>query len=516
MATKTATTATTTYTNDLGENFDLLFKDVTYATNTENGQILLPEKMELSEAIWWLKTKQKDLETVITIRETIPGYPVDVAHAMGLAVQDMFGIRELRASGGFWGGNPPVFMSVPINAKGDTVEVFTGKFALPGIDGTIETGRVWNEELLVVSNIKQKCVPKLREFLALVRTKLREHSLYKGQAIRVGMTKESNMFEEKITMADPEFMDTSKMPAELVLNANTRELLTAGLWTPIERSEQTRFYGISLKRTVLLEGPYGTGKSLSALETARRATPAGWSFIYLNNVRDLKRVYPFAQRYAPAVMFAEDIDLIVKHEDDDDDNPDAVNMLNNVLDGIDSKTHDIILILTTNHANRLPESLMRVGRFDLVAHYERPDQIASVELVRQYAGNDVDEADFDIEVVGDLLAGNQPSTIHEIVKRAKLFAQSRFHPDYRGPLRLATRDIELSAQSMANHLRLLDKDETEFDSPAQQLGDMVGRHIEMGIERAFEGRYKANDFVANDPQKLVRPANKKLVHSGGD
>lgn len=443
-----------TYQNILGQDFTLEFKDVAF-DRTEKGTIITPKNMSLSEAMFWIGLQLAQEEQFVAVNERIEGFPIDVAYALGLAVKELFGIRELRSTPGFFGDDtPPQFISIPINAAGDMVEVFIGRFAIPGAAGHLETGRDWNDALWVKGKLQQKSLPKLRELLAVTRRLLITHSLYRGKAFEVSMTTETRGFEQAATMANPVFMDVTQAPANLMLNEVTSNLIEAAIWRPIERTEQCRRLNISLKRSALLYGPYGTGKSLCALTTARIAEQYDWTFIYLKNVMDLKRVYPVALRYSPVVIFAEDADLIVKH-DGEEGNQDGINMVNNMLDGLSRKTAEVMVILTTNHVRQLPTSLLRPGRFDAAIEFELPDRATAARLVRQYAGKDLNAANFDEARVGDALAGNQPATIHEIVRRAQLFCQGRYAPDYDGTLSLATEDFLMSAQSLAPHLALL-------------------------------------------------------------
>lgn len=481
----TATPKVKKLVDDLGEEFELQFKDVSYTTH-QQGQITTPEGMALAEAIWWLQLKQKELETYVDVIERIEGYPIDVANALQIAVMEMFGIRELKSTPGFFSDTPPTFISVATGTNGERVEVFIGKFGLPGVEGSLESARDWNEALVIKIHVKQKSLPTVRKLMTMAHAVLATRSLYKGKAVRVGMTKQSSQFEERIVMTDPEFINTRYMPANLVLNSQTRELLEAALWAPIERTEQTRFYGVSVKRGILLEGPYGTGKSLTALDTARRAQDNTWTFLYLKNVNDLKRVYPFAARYAPSVIFAEDIDLLTDTGEDEETRESGIRMLNNVLDGMDNKESSVILVLTTNHVDKLPPSLLRPGRFDSIVTFTQPDATTAVELVRQYAGNDIDTDDFNGTILGSALAGKQPATIHEIVKRAKLYSQLRFDKDYRGPLRLSTNDILLSNESMTGHMRLLNKPEETKTNDMEKFGEIVGGYIVEGVRYATQ------------------------------
>lgn len=496
-------------TDQLGNEFTLDFKDVVIAT-TQGGTILIPEAMTLSEAIWWLQLKQRDLETEVAVNERVEGFPIDVAHALQLAVQELFGIRQLRTSGIF-GDTAPTFITVQTNAQGYTTEVFIGRFSIPSADGFLETIRDFNDALWIRGKIRQKSLPTLRLLIKKTRELLGSHSLYKGKAFRVGMEIQTQGFDQKLTMENPEFIDVNFAPADLVLNQSTWDLLNASLWTPIERTAQTRFFKVSLKRGILLQGPYGTGKSLTALTTAKKAQENHWTFVYLKNVKDLKRVYPFAARYAPCVIFAEDIDLVVKHADEDGE--DGVNMLNNVLDGVDSKDKDIILVLTTNHIEQIPLSMLRPGRFDAMIEYFLPDKETAAKLVLQYGGTDIDMDNFDPARVGEVLAGNQPATIHEIMKRAKLFSQQRYKPDYRGSLKASTQDIILSHLSMKGHLDLLAKTPEVHPSPMEQFGQVMGTCIVNAALFASKGGSMHRD--PDDDRKATTPVTHNVLLPNG-
>lgn len=202
-------------------------------------------------------------------------------------------------------------------------------------------------------------------------------------------------------------------------------------------------------------------------------------------MKDLKRIYPFAARYAPSVIFAEDIDLVVRSSQGLND--DGINMLNNVLDGVDSKGAEIILVLTTNHVDQIPPSMLRPGRIDTMVEFFLPDRDTAAKLVLQYGGADIDLTDFDSEVVGNIIQGNQPATIHEMVKRAKLYSQVRYPANYRGSLKLNTRAIVLSSKSMQGHLSLLNKKPVKNPTPAEQFGTVVADYIVQGVNRASSG-----------------------------
>jgi hypothetical protein len=92
-----------------------------------------------------------------------------------------------------------------------------------------------------------------------------------------------------------------------------------------------------LKRAILFEGDYGTGKTLAAFLTAQIATANGWSFHYCRPGRDnIATVMKTARLYQPAVVFFEDVDTIAEGGDADD-----VSQLLDIFDGNHREGHRV-------------------------------------------------------------------------------------------------------------------------------------------------------------------------------
>ncbi len=363
--------------------------------------------------------------------------------------------------------------------------------------------------------MRKKDLPVLNRLVARTRELLYQKSIYKGKAFRVWTERRDQdvPLDKQTTMADPEFIDVSRRPANLVLNAATTELIRAALWTPIQQSSKTRHYGVGLRRGILLYGDFGTGKSLTAMETAAICELNGWTFIYVKDVRDLKEMYRFAARYAPAVLFAEDIDLVIgSHEDA------GINMLNNVLDGVDTKNAEVITVLTTNFIDKLPTSLLRPGRFHTIVKYERPDRVTAARLVAQYAGNDLDLDNYDVEKVGHALSDNIPATIAEVISRAKLYALARTEADFRGPLKLNTDDILLSAASMKNHMALLNRPQNTAPNAYEQFAGALGESIVNTVAKALDTTPEslADIYGLEDLGDLRKRTSAKLLEPVSD
>lgn len=408
-----------------------------------NAKIILPEDMTYDEGIKWLQRKRDAELKEVAVQEMITGFPLDAARALQLAVQDRYGYQELKTiPGGFFEPDrPPLFITAPIDAKGSVEEIFVGRFKVPQIDGYLETYPDGNNALVLGGIVKQKSLPEVKAIAALTRQYLAERSLYKGRAVKIDFAKVLGK-----GMVMPEFWDTTKGSEELLLNKDVTAQVRAALWNTIIYTDRCRALGIPLKRGLLFEGEYGTGKTLCANKTARIATEFGWTFIYVDAVH-LSVAYEFAKRYQPAIVFAEDVDRAAK------DNEDFVGQLSNVLDGVDSKRAEVILIFTTNHVSNIPGVLLRPGRIDAAIHFSTPDADTAAKLVEHYAidistGRSLLDPSCNAEAIGTKLAGKIPAIIREVVERAKLHAIDR------EPLLIQTDDIIYTAELMEHHAKL--------------------------------------------------------------
>jgi transitional endoplasmic reticulum ATPase len=493
------------YKGVMGEELELTFDKVEFEHTANVTKMLLPENLSYDEAIYFLRKEIQSQEQVVAVNERIEGFPIDVANALQDTVKKIYGFSELKITpGGFFRPDiPPTFMKVPTDHKGGTKEVFIGRFAIPGCEGFLQTNRDMNDALWVRGELKAKYLPELRKLLAATKQTLRQHSLYRGKAIRVYITEEATgPGEVADTIATPEFLDTENIPANLMLNKETEELLIASVLTPIRKTEMLRKLGIPVRRGALLAGPYGTGKSLTALTVAAECEANGWTFIYLKDIRDLRRMYDFARRYQPAVLFAEDLDIAVNNPSQGDETAININELQNVLDGVDTKNSEVIVILTTNHIDSVPPVLLRPGRLDSAIFFEAPDEETAAKLVIQFGSDLIDLSDFDPIKVGRSLSGQIPATIREVLERAKLHALSHSED---GEIRLNTFDIVYAAQGMKRHLDYVNRPQEAKPSFTEQFGKSVGDHIVVGLSHAMSEKKVTAGYIERAEDKITAP-----------
>ncbi|QEY30918.1 AAA family ATPase [Synechococcus sp. RSCCF101] len=148
-------------------------------------------------------------------------------------------------------------------------------------------------------------------------------------------------------------------------------------------SEEARSYGLPLPRGVLLVGPQGTGKSLTA-----RAVAHSWSMPLLR--LDVGRLFSGlvgaseartremiqrAEAMAPCVLWIDEIDKGFAFGESGrgrGDGGTSQRVLASLLTWMAEKTSAVFVVATANGIDRLPPELLRKGRFDEIFLLELP------------------------------------------------------------------------------------------------------------------------------------------------
>lgn len=379
-------------------------------------RLTLPEQMTIDMAIDLL-VRRKDFEEEATaFSEAYDVFPLDGAHALDVVLVQKFGWAPATATPGFFGPKPPQMISVEY-APGQFRSVAWGRFALPNIDGYIQTSVAMKNNRVsfaLNANVKRKDEGTIRSLFNELREYLKEGSIYKGKAIKLRFLDDGgNMLE----MPEPKFLDTSKIdPNGLIYAADVQALVETNLFTPITRVRDCIANGIKVKRGVLLGGTFGTGKTMAATVASRLAVDTGVTYVYVPRANELAHAIEFAKQYqSPAcVIFVEDVDRVM-----DGDRSVAMDDILNIIDGIDTKNSNIITVLTTNSLDTINPAMLRPGRLDAVIEVTPPDAAAVEKLIRLYAGDTLDATE-DLREVGTILSGTIPAVVAEVVNRAKL------------------------------------------------------------------------------------------------
>lgn len=437
----------------------------------------IPTPMHEKTAIEYLERKLKHDEMTVGIHEDIDCHPLEGAWALKKVLEQKFGWAESkeREVNGFFGKQkiPAQLVSLEVSL-GKFEQVVWGNFQLPGMEdselhcsASRRNGRfIFN----IAGEIKKKFETEAKDIAQRVRDFLKANSLYKGQAIRLTVDENGEINHQE----PPKFVDLSRVnESELIFSEDLEKQVQTNLFAPIEHTNMCRSHKIPLKRGVLLEGAYGTGKTLAAYVTAKKAVKNGWTFIYLERVGGLDKALEFAKRYEPCVIFAEDIDRVMAGERDIE-----VDDILNTIDGIESKNSEIMVILTTNDVNSIERAMLRPGRLDAVISFHAPDAKAAEKLIRLYARGLIEE-NTNLTAAGKELAGTIPAVIREVVERSKLYAISRGEGD---SLKLNGDDIAVAAKGMKGHLALL-----ESPKPDPTAEELFSQSFKTLVHNSFNG-----------------------------
>jgi transitional endoplasmic reticulum ATPase len=474
---------------------DRAFSNIEAAVEYSGSKITLPadpRRMGLREAREWLARLEQSEEETISIHEVVDAHPWDGCVAFMQAMKETFGWASPTPTRGFFGPRPPQMISIETGVN-ETATIFWGAFRLPGIEAQLETGtetKRGQTKFCIEGQAKRKHIEVVHGLAELTRQIVRERSIYRGHALRLSLDG-----DEIDLNSPPTFMNLKKVREnELIFSDDLTDQIVTNLWTPIEHTHWCREHDVPLKRGVLLEGPYGTGKTLAATVTALKCEKNGWTFITVGRVSALESALQFAVGYQPCVVFVEDIDREMAGER----TPEMDDILNKV-DGIISKGSEIMVVLTSNAAGNINRAMLRPGRLDAVLHIGPPDAGAVQKLLRVY-GRKLIRPDEDLTGAGEILAGRIPAVIREVVERSKLYAISRAPG---AEFYLTDADIVRSAKGMAHHLKLLDDDTPTKVTPGQQLADALGSILNSREDYKLYGKVDQIEDVLSDIVRTV-------------
>jgi hypothetical protein len=477
--------------------------------SSETPNIIVPKGMDLTEAANWLIELDLENNREYEFNHTFAGYyPLDAIWALFQAVAELHGFTKILDYAPW---QKAASISVPTGVN-TTQQIPWGPIKVRGLAHAfcphVQEDRDGNEALYIHNNIRAKDKKKVDRIISKTVEILSERSIYKGKAIEVEFASmATGGHGAKLVAKPPIFIDIGNGNDELIFGEKVQRLLDVNLFTPIRSTQACRDHNIPRRRTILLAGGYGVGKTMTARQTASECVKNGWTYIYVRDLGSLEKALYFAKKYQPAVVFAEDINRIT------DGNRDAaMDKLLNTLDGVDRKDDEVMVIFTTNDMDDIHPSMLRPGRVDSVITIEPPDSKAAERLVRLYGrGLIADEAD--LTRTGKMLDGQIPAIIREAVERSKLAAIADLSPGQ--PMKVQAHHLEIAAIQCLEHAKLLSKEDDVEMTDLEVLGSAFGEVVVHGLRDVYE---KANDAYYNsngDSKKVLDAGLEQMLDDAG-
>lgn len=481
-------------------------KDVEVIERDDVDQIVLPRGMGEPKAIEWLQRKLMQAEEIVSVKEVIEaGHFVDGLWAFTKALYAKYGgqasVEKATIETMFGPKKVPATVFGIEVGFGKTAQVPFGGIGLPNIEGDLQCGVDLKDgrfQFVLQGKVRYKDKAKVKELADLAREYASSHSLYRSQAVKLRFAPEGQIPGRHYGPGDyaPRFMDTNVDAKELVFPEEVQQMVDIHLKTPIEKTEACRLSKIPLKRGVLLEGPYGVGKTFLARVMAKLAAQNGWTFVYLDNVENLAEAIAFAREYQPAMIFAEDVDRAVADRDE------VGQDILNTIDGIESKGAEVMVVLSTNHAERITTAMLRPGRLDAIISIKAPDARAAAQLLRNYSRGLLEDVPQEVLVAfSHRLAGQIPAVLREVVERAKLAAVRRQQPGEK--LRVNMLDLHAAADSIDTHLALLNRPVVREESTVEWFARMLKSNISQAVVESLN--------IDEENGRQVHPLPRKMI-----
>lgn len=360
----------------------------------------------------YIKNEITESTRTISFNYKIKCFLEDGAYALSRAVEEIHGFTSQKDVAGPSGSTPPQMMDVRF-ADGTREKVPFGKVQLAAIGKEAFIDMKYdpkNQMLLLEGQCEKRFVRLMDEIVEETTRIVREDSIYRGKAIK--FTKEGE---------SPAFIDLSNIESTPLFLTPEAVFATQPIEARIEHTERCRRNGIDLRFGCLLEGHYGTGKTLYAFKLALKAVNNGWSFIYCPNPEITMYAMEIANMMSKngkgSVLFIEDIDRILYERNE------LTNKISLLMDGGETKSNNVISILTTNHIEKINPTFLRGKRIGSIVTLTYPDKATAKKMIEKYLvdefgksilSEDCEDAASEVEKMKIV-----PSFIVEILERVK-------------------------------------------------------------------------------------------------
>lgn len=181
-------------------------------------------------------------------------------------------------------------------------------------------------------------------------------------------------------------------PGRLMSTIYIDESVKSSIITRLQKFRQSRslyeMYGVTWKYVMLFEGAPGLGKSSTVMAIATQMKFHLYKLTLTARMTSVDLEGLFANVADKSILLIEDVDSLFgvdRSATKTTANIDFSTILN-CLDGVNT-TVGTIIILTTNHVEKLDPALIRPGRIDFVLKFPTPSREQYLMALKKLAGN---------------------------------------------------------------------------------------------------------------------------------
>lgn len=440
----------------------------TVQRSSETRTIIVPEGMGLLEASKELADMHKNQEQVIDVDYTFDGWDwKDALIATKIVSEITFGWINGVTQKTMMGEQRPSEIDVIIDYKnGEPVvsKCFTGSFSIAAWDKALATVGFNGMNAYIVIKAKKKYTDVITQYFQAIETHLRTNSIYRGKTVVVTDKKNNSG-----TNFDYEIIE-KKQGDTIILNDGEQLVLDQFIIPLI---------GQPGKRSYLFTGPYGNGKTETAMQIGRLANDQNLPFFYIKDSSLFETVLNRSKKYQPCVIFLEDIDEIGSGEE----RGERMNKILNTLDGVQTKGNSITVIFTTNHEKKINKALRRPGRIDEVIRFINPDVKTRAKIMETYLQGIEGANKINYLEIAETIEDVSGSVVAQMAKKAVMLALRTGSATEEG-VRAAIKSMEYQIQFM--------KDEVEGEPKEKQFVRIQSELLNAPVQEEMS---KLRDFM---------------------
>lgn len=328
--------------------------------------------IKYADALDYIDNELKQSKKMAKINYRIRCFRNDGIYQLNQAISQVFGAVVSKEQRNPSGESSVQTVDITL-ADGTRVKAPYGDISLEGLGEGSSININYDSsthDLVITGKCQFRFSSLMDDIIEVTKHNLRTNSIYKGQALEIS------------DINDPKILDLSGIDRQLMVLSKETEYALRPIYARIMNPTMCLEKGIPLKFGALLEGGYGTGKTLLAFKLAKKAVANNWMFIYLKDPKLLAEALRMSkiidQSGHGVLIFVEDIDQVTRGNRDS-----AMQDILNTLDGGDTKDMNVITLFTTNHIELIEPTFLRGKRVGTIISMGPLDAETAEQFIRK-------------------------------------------------------------------------------------------------------------------------------------